>query len=119
MNHPQVFSQTPLFHKLYDLYKLLSCLQETIPKAQRYTLWQKCQNINLNLLDLLLETSHKKEKERLTLLYKISDRLDLLKILIRLAKEIKVIHSKKYVEIEKILQESGRMLGGWIKSVSH
>jgi len=31
-------------------------------------------------------------------------------------KEIKVIDNKKYTAIETIIDEIGRMLGGWIKS---
>ena len=119
MNHGQPVLDIPIFHKLYDLYKFLNNLHKTIPKSQRYTLWQRCENTNLNLLELLLEATHTKEKERLKILYKISHQLDLLKMLIRLAKENKVIHSKKYIEIQTILQESGKMLGGWIKFVSH
>ena len=119
MNDPHPFSNTPIFHKFYGLYKLLNILHGTIPKSQRYTLWQRCENINLNLLELLLEANHKQANEKLKTLYKLSHQLDLLKMLIRLAKENKVIHSKKYVEIQTILQEGGKMLGGWIKSVSH
>ena len=113
------FSNTPLFHKLYNLYKLLSSLHGTVPKSQRYTLWQRCETINLILLELLLEAASNKEKERLLILLRMSRKLDLLKVLIRLAKETKTISLKKYVAIETILQESGKMIGGWIKSVSH
>ena len=113
------FSNTPLFQKLYSLYKILSGLHGTIPKAQRYTLWQRCEAINLILLELLLEAACSKEGERLLILNRMSRKLDLLKVLIRLAKETKTISLKKHVVIETILQESGKMIGGWIKSVSH
>ena len=39
------------------------------------------------LLEALIETSHRKGDERLHYLYIISNKLDLLKVLIRLAKE--------------------------------
>lgn len=113
------FSNSPLFHRFYSLYKLLSSLHGTIPKSQRYTLWQRCETINLILLELLLEAGSTKEKERLLILHRMSLKLDLLKVLIRLAKETKTISLKKYVVIETILQESGKMIGGWIKSISH
>ena len=119
MTDSHSFSNTPLFHKLYELYKLLSSLHGSIPKSQRYTLWQRCENLNLTLLELLLEAAAKKEKERLNILYQMSQKLDLLKILIRLAKEMKVISLKKYTVIQTMLQESGKMIGGWLKSVSH
>lgn len=43
--------------------------------------------------------------------------LDLLKILIRLAKDIQALDNKKYLQLESSLQEVGRMLGGWRKSL--
>lgn len=119
MNEPRMFSETPLFHKLYGFYKLLNSLHGTIPKAQRYTLWQRCENLNISLLELLFESAAKKEKERLHILHQMSLKLDLLKVLIRLAKESKAIPPKKYEIIQSMLQEIGKMIGGWIKSVSH
>jgi|JI10StandDraft_1071094.scaffolds.fasta_scaffold15741_1 hypothetical protein len=117
MNEPRMLSETPLFHKLYDLYQLLNSLHGTIPKSQRFTLWQRCENLNITLLELLFESGMK--KERLNILYQMSLKLDLLKVLIRLAKESKAIPPKKYAIIQSMLQEIGKMIGGWIKSVSH
>jgi hypothetical protein len=119
MNGSHSFSNTPLFHKLYGLYKLISSLHGSVPKSQRYTLWQRCENLNLNLLELLFEAGSKKDKERLNILHQMSLHLDLLKVLIRLSKETKVISLKKYTIIQSMLQEIGKMIGGWIKSASH
>ena len=107
----------PIFHKLYALYTLLHSYQKSIPKAERYTLWQKCENSLLEIFELLLETDHLKGEARLLVLYRISHRVDLLKILIRLAKDIRVLNPSRYLEIQTHLQEVGRMIGGWIKSV--
>ncbi len=43
--------------------------------------------------------------------------LDLLKILIRLAKDVQALDNKKYIHLEQNLLEIGRMLGGWKKSL--
>ena len=42
--------------------------------------------------------------------------LDLLKILLRLAKDIQCLNNKRYIQLQESLQEIGRMLGGWIRS---
>jgi hypothetical protein len=109
----------PIFHKIYDLYKLLHAYHQRIPKAERYTLWQKCENTTLALLEALIETSHSKGEERTEALYSISHRLDLLKVLIRLAKDTRTIDNQQYLEIQSMIQEIGKMVGGWIKSVPH
>jgi len=40
----------------------------------------------------------------------------MLRVFIRLLKDVKTIDNKKYVTLENIVDEIGRMLGGWIKS---
>jgi hypothetical protein len=69
----------PIFHKIYELCKLLHSFHNRVPKSERYTLWQKCENTALDLLEALIETSNRKGEERLNSLYIISNRLDLLK----------------------------------------
>jgi hypothetical protein len=39
----------------------------------------------------------------------------LLKLFWRLALDIKVIDDKAYLKVQQHLQESGKMLGGWLK----
>lgn len=55
-------------------------------------------------------------KLTITILQQMSVKLDLLKILLRLAKDNQAITDKRYVELQALLQEIGRMLGGWIRS---
>lgn len=50
------------------------------------------------------------------MLSKISTKLDLLKVLLRLSKDTKCINEKNYLALQTIIQEIGRMLGGWIKA---
>ena len=119
MSQVRLVLDIPIFHKIYELYKLLHSYHNRIPKSQRYTLWQKSENNTLALLEALIETGHCKGEERIHILYSISNKLDLLKVLIRLAKETRVIDNKQYLAIQEIIQEIGKMLGGWIKSVPH
>jgi hypothetical protein len=109
----------PIFHKIYSLYKLLYSYHVRIPKAQRYTLWQKCEETALALLEVLIGTGHQKGDDRVQSLYLLSGKLDLLKVLIRLAKDTGAIDHSQYLEIQTTIQEIGRMIGGWIKSVPH
>ena len=115
MNQQRSVLDVPIFHKMYNLYKILSEYQGGIPKVKRYTLWQLCENISLSLLVILIRTGNQKEEKKLETLYEISNNIDLLKVLMRLAKETKIISLKQYIVIQEILQEIGKMTGGWIK----
>ncbi|MBA3603682.1 MAG: diversity-generating retroelement protein Avd [Parachlamydiaceae bacterium] len=119
MNQPRSVLDIPIFHKIYDLYKLLHSYHNRIPKAERYTLWQKCENTALALLEAVIETGQQRGSDRLHSLYAISNKLDLLKVLIRLAKDTHTIENSQYLTIQAFIQEIGKMIGGWIKSVPH
>ena len=72
-----------------------------IPKAERYTLWQKCENTTLVLLEVLMTTSHQTGKERLKILHILSNKLDVLKVLIRLAFDTRKEALAKLPDTEK------------------
>ncbi len=89
------------------------------PKSEKYTLGQTTESSILKMLEEILlaggsniGSSPKKEK-----LILASNKLDLIKILIRLAYDIKAIDQKGYITLEEMLQEIGKMLGGWIRSI--
>jgi hypothetical protein len=109
----------PIFYKIYDLYKLMHSYHPRIAKAERYTLWQKCENTALALLEALITTSHQTGSPRIDTLHVLSNKLDLLKVLIRLAHDTHTIDQPQYLEIQTILQEIGKMVGGWIKFIPH
>src|SRR5689334_19292864 len=102
MTQGRLVFDIPIFHKIYDLYKLLASYHNRIPKSQRYTLWSKCENTSLAILESLLETSFLKNDERAESLHTMSHKLDLLKVLIRLAKETRTIDQKQYLEIQNL-----------------
>ncbi len=106
----------PIFKKAYDLYKEFYELRLSVPKQDRYTLWQKCESLLIEILEGILFASQQTKFEKLPTLEKASVKLNFLRMCIRLMKDIKAIDKKKYILIEASLDEIGRMLGGWIRS---
>jgi len=109
-------TEIPIFKKTFDLYKLFYTLRNKIPKQDRFTIWQKCENLILSLFEHLLSAGCLAKEEKLPRLESMSVDLNLLRVFLRLAKEVKVIDNSKYVNLERDVDEIGRMLGGWIKS---
>lgn len=90
-----------------------------IPKGSRYTIGARIENKFLDLLEISY-TTYFTEKERKV--EKIPDCilcLDLLKFLISIAWEGKLISNKQYEIISLKLDEIGKMLGGWKKSLEN
>ena len=46
-----------------------------------------------------------------------SAKIDVLKLLVRLSKDGKALSNGQYLDVESRLHETGKMLGGWIKSL--
>ena len=106
----------PIFKKAYELTKKLYELRGTIPKHDRYALWQRCENLLLEILEGILFASQLRKPQKLEPLEQVSVKLNVLRVFLRLAKDLKIMDLKKYGLLEEMVDEIGRMLGGWIKS---
>ncbi|OGG87330.1 hypothetical protein CO134_03385 [Candidatus Kuenenbacteria bacterium CG_4_9_14_3_um_filter_39_14] len=106
----------PIFKKTYELYKEFYGFRNTVSKQDRYTIWQRCEDLILEILEYILGASQLSKIEKLPILQKASTKLNLLRVFLRLCKDTKVLDSKKYIRLEQNVDEIGRMLGGWIKS---
>lgn len=106
----------PIIQKTYDFYKELHVVLVGFPKLERYSLGAKLENETIDLLKRLLTAGNCSRIQKLPALQNASVTLDVIKLLIRLAKDIRAIDTKKYLVFEEKLQEIGKMLGGWIKA---
>jgi len=114
----QLAQHTPLFQAVYKLYLAWHLRCETIPKKDRFTIGQKTENLLLEVIVLTVTAYHTKDFIRKKeILDKANISLECSKITIRLAKDVKAIEQRWYVEYESRLQEIGKMLGGWIASI--
>lgn len=107
----------PIFKRAYELCKTLHGLKGGVAKADRYTLWQRIENLAIEVLEGILMASQVTKAEKLRPLEHVSVKINVLRVLLRLAKDTKAIDLKRYATVEMIVDEMGRMLGGWIKSV--
>jgi len=107
----------PIFKNTYEFYQSIYSLRLRIPKQDRYTLWQRVENTTLDLLEGILRASELSKQAKLPVLEEVSTKLNLLRILIRLMRDIKAIDGSKYTRLQQKIDEIGRMLGGWIRSL--
>lgn len=110
-------AEIPIFKKLYELYKLIHSYRNHLAKADRHSLWQRTENGCLELLELVVSAAQQSKAAKLPLLQKASIKLSVLRVLIRLAKDTKMIDTKKYLALQRLIDEIGRMLGGWLRSI--
>ncbi len=111
-------SDVPIIQKVYDFYREFHQTIPQMPKHDRYTTGEKIGNKTLDLLKDLIYASRTDRKNKLGHLEEAAAKLDLIKLLLRLAEDLKAISTKKYLTLSEKLQEIGKMLGGWIRSIN-
>ena len=54
----------PIIQKTYEIYSAIHAFEKTIPKIERYTLWQRCPNSALDILEGLLQVGYLPQEKR-------------------------------------------------------
>jgi four helix bundle protein len=107
--------ELPIFKQAFDLYKEVHLTRDNISKKDCFTIWNQCENIILEIIKNLLLAYNTSGEKKLIKLNDASEQLNILRIFLRLTKEVKTINDKKYISLQLRIDEIGRMLGGWIK----
>ncbi len=77
-----------------------------------------CSKRLLETIELVLYASAMANgTEKSMKLREASAKIDVLKLLVRLSKDGKALSNGQYLDVESRLHETGKMLGGWIKSL--
>lgn len=104
-----------LKEKCKDMMKYGYQALRDIPRDYRYTLGADIRASMNNLLNLIIRCGKRYYKK--TTLEDMDIELETLRTYVQVAVENRVISVKKYEYWSKLLEELGRMIGGWLKSV--
>jgi len=100
-------------------YRLWHNAIVNLKRIDRYTIGTKIDDIFLALLELIFRGCFAHDKfEKLSLVSQAIAKADLLKFFLQVAWEHEVIDHKQYGALILLLDEVGRMLGGWKKSLN-
>lgn len=102
-----------ILDRLVSVYKLWTTYLDHLPKKSKYSLGGKIDDVFLECIDLIFTASFQEKAKKLLYVEKVTTRFDLLKFLIRILWELKLLDDKKYIAISTELDEIGRMIGGW------
>ena len=100
--------------KAYALALWLIAKTGAMPRAHRFTLGDRIYSQSLDLVTALTQATFSRDKSRA--LEAASDHVNSLRILLRLAKDIGLLSFEPYTYSTGLLDEIGRMIGGWKKS---
>lgn len=110
-------SDAPIVQKTYDVYRTLYPVVGKMPKQHKYTLGERLQQTLLVLLECVIAASYATREKKLVFLQQAAVKLDVLRVFLRLAEEVRALPTKNHLQLIEQLDEVGRMLGGWLRSL--
>ncbi|MDO8504806.1 MAG: four helix bundle protein [Candidatus Liptonbacteria bacterium] len=108
-----------ILSRIKEGYLLWVNIVPHIARGARYTLGARIENKFLDLLELSYATYFSEKEKRLEKIARCIFVTDTLKFLISVAWEGKLISNKQFEDIAIKLEEVGKMLGGWRKSLNN
>jgi hypothetical protein len=103
--------------RLYDFILWVIPKIEKFPRSQRFVLGDRIEIAAIETLELLIEAAYTRKKA--SLLRQANLKLEKLRYLIRLAKDLKLINIKSYQFAAEAMDVTGRSIGGWLKYSTH
>jgi hypothetical protein len=110
-------TEIPIIKKVYELYKLYYGYLILFPKKDKFALGARCEVYIISVPELLLSAGGLPKESKGQIIQQASVKFDTLKVLLRMARELGLLDNKKYLVLQTLLQEIGRMLGGWQRSL--
>ena len=110
----------PIITLLYQLYATFHNSLKNFPRVERYSLGADCQKSILAALRyslLAASTNAKLSGKKSDYLRQASAELDILKLLLKLARDCHCYPNQTYQQLDSMTQKAGKMLGGWLKSI--
>lgn len=104
-----------IFTRTFDLLTWLMPHCEKFPKAQRFLVVQRLGDAALDFQEALFRANAQRGNARLSELRAADGALSTLRLYLRLAYHWKWLNSGQYEHVSKMIEEIGRLLGGWIR----
>ena len=108
--------ESPIFTRTYDLLRWLIPATVKFPRTHRFVLAKRVQETVLRFYERIVEAG--RSTEPLPILHEADTDLAKLRLYLRLCRDLKLIDFSQYEHVQRMVDEIGRLLGGWIKSLT-
>ena len=106
--------QSPIFTRTYDLLRWLLPTTTKFPRQHRFVLAQALQRNALELQEALIDAGQGNNVK--LALQRADSALMALRTYLRLAQDLRILSPGRYEYGARMVEEIGRLLGGWIKA---
>jgi hypothetical protein len=108
------YEHLPIYKKAMDLTVYFEKIVRNFSHYNKYTLGSELREKSRQIVELIIKANS--TRERLPLLHELRERLEGLKVLIRICKEVKAFHSfNSFVYASDLVVDISRQNEGWIR----
>jgi hypothetical protein len=108
-------TESPIFTQTYELLRWLLPLAQQAPRAHRAGLARQLPDASFRLQRLLVRAA-KRPEAATELLREADAALAELRLLLRLARDLRILSFNQYEEGARRTTEIGKLLGGWLRA---
>ena len=114
LRNMKLHSDLPVYKSTYDLLLGIFEFTKSFSKEYKYTVGESLKKETIDLLILIYRVNTKQDKS--AVLLEAKERIEVIRLLIRLMKDLHQISIKNFVAINTIVEEVSKQLTGWYKS---
>jgi hypothetical protein len=107
----------PIINKTYKVYKDIVEMNHKLTKRWLYSLGLSLENSVLDCMENLIMAKNAPKPMKAGYLIKAGAKLETARLKLRLFLELQLVNETKIFQIQAQMEEVGRMLGGWMKSL--
>ena len=104
----------PALESMYRFVLWLVPTVEGFPRRQRFLLGDRLQATALDVLERLVEATYTRDRREQLAAANLG--IEKLRLLCRLAKDLRHLDVRRYAHAARALDEAGRLVGGWRKA---
>ena len=109
--------QPEILVRWYDYTKRALDRVDGFPKNQRFVLGTRLADAVVKVLELLGEAVYAEREKKRELLDEANRKIEVVRWLVRLCMDRNLISNRQFLHSAKGLEECGRMVGGWARSL--
>ena len=114
MSQDNARSTGPALERMQQFLVWLVPTVERFPRSQKFALGDRIQSTALDVLERIIEATYTRARGKALSAANLG--IEKLRILFRLAADLKVVDLRRYEFAARSLDEVGRLIGGWLRA---
>jgi hypothetical protein len=111
-----IASTLPIYRVTYDLLQVVTRITKDMPRDYKQSLGNKVREECVELVVLIYRANCSRDKRRH--LEELKERLQVAMLLLRLAKDMKLISTRQFAQTIELTDQIGKQSTGWLKASS-